>query len=161
MSKKYNNEEQIKKELQIKTWREMSKDKFIQYLKLAPNIDKEVHLKILEQVPNFVSLTTEITKGVLSVAESNKETTSAMLDILKDVITTFTELSRQENISSEERRFIVESTIRIAEIINQMDERNKGFLKEVLKVLGWIGTFAIAVLAVIFSFKYKGEKSDS
>lgn len=155
MSIKYNNEEQIKKGLKIKTWRELSKDKFIQYLKLAPNIDKEVHLKILEQVPNFVSLTTEISKGALSVAEKNKETTSEMLDILKEVITSFTDLSKQENISSEERRFIIENTIRIAEIINQMDERNKGFLKEVLKVVGWLGAFAIIVLGVVFGVKKK------
>ena len=108
MSSTFKSEEEIKNELKINSWRELSEEKFIQYLKFSPNIDKEIHLKILEQVPNLSKFATEITKGAISVAEQNKETTTEMIDILKMIINTLTELSQKELLSNEERKYLVD-----------------------------------------------------
>ena len=50
-------EEEVKNKLQINDWRGLSKEEVIQLMQIAPEIDKDVVLKILDQVPHFVEET--------------------------------------------------------------------------------------------------------
>ena len=63
------NEEQLKNLLRINSWRELSKDKLYDFIRLSPNLDKEVYIRIVEQIPNFVTLTSEIIKHIIAIGE--------------------------------------------------------------------------------------------
>lgn len=52
-------EKDVMKRLNIDTWRNLSRDKFLAFVAEMPSMDKEVALKAIEQSPNFKSMVSE------------------------------------------------------------------------------------------------------
>ena len=152
-------EEQVKSILGINTWRELSKEKFLEYLKLSPRIDKDLHMKILDQVPNFVSLSNNIATSIVELAQKDKEVSLKTLDILHSIANALTDLSKKEFLTTEERMYVLDKLIEIAHIVSKIEERNKGFILTLAKVVAGIGTFALLVLAIAFGVQQNQEIS--
>ena len=53
----FKTEEQVKKDLGVKSWGEMSKEQIKSLFQMTSSIDTEVYLGILQQVPQFVEQT--------------------------------------------------------------------------------------------------------
>jgi O-phosphoseryl-tRNA(Cys) synthetase len=49
----YKNEDELKKALEIDTWKNLSRDKLIKFVAMMPDMDKELALKVVEQFPEF------------------------------------------------------------------------------------------------------------
>lgn len=96
-------EEQLKEQLGINTWRELSKDKLFDFLQLSPSIDKELHLKILEQVPNFVTLTKEVLENITVVVEQNEKSTTDVIEALKLIINSLDNFAQKDDLTEEEK----------------------------------------------------------
>ena len=54
--------EQVKKALNIESFRNISKEKIMEFVSLIPNMDREIAIKIIEQYPVFA----ELSKSILS-----------------------------------------------------------------------------------------------
>ena len=52
----YTNEVEIRNALGIESWRHLSKDTFLQFLDSLPEVDPEVALKLIDQVPEITTL---------------------------------------------------------------------------------------------------------
>ena len=148
-------EKQIKEQLGINTWRELSKDKLFDFLQLSPSIDKELHLKILEQVPNFVTLTKEVIKDITVIVEQNKKNTTEVVEALKLIINSLDNFAQKDDLTEEEKKLYVEAILKVADILNGVHKRDQDFLKELTKDMKYIGGFALLVVAVIFGVQRK------
>lgn len=67
-------EGEIKKKLKINDWRNLSKEKVMQLIQISPNIDKEVFLKILDQVPHLIDETKVIINPFKESIDASKST---------------------------------------------------------------------------------------
>jgi hypothetical protein len=148
-------EEQIKEQLGITTWRELSKDKFFDFLQLSPRIDKELHLKILEQVPNFVTLTKEVLANITAIVEQNEKSTTEVIEALKLIINSLDNFAQKDDLTEEEKKLYVEAILKVADILDGVKKRDQDFLKEVTKNKMYISGFALLVLAVILGVQRK------
>lgn len=148
-------EEQLKEQLGINTWRELSKDKLFDFLQLSPSIDKELHLKILEQVPNFVTLTKEVLENITVVVEQNEKSTTDVIEALKLIINSLDNFAQKDDLTEEEKKLYIEAILKVANILDGVKKRDQDFLKEVTKNKMYIGGFALVVLAVILGVQRK------
>lgn len=59
-----NSEDDAKKALNISTWRELSKDKFMEFTSMLPDLSENVQKKIIEQIPHFRALATDSVQAI-------------------------------------------------------------------------------------------------
>ena len=93
MTKYMVTENEVKKVLAIDSFRNMSKDKIMEFVSAIPNMDKDVAIKIIEQFPDFTEsannmlaqLNTMCNNAMKENRESQKEAIEAYRKILDDL----------------------------------------------------------------------------
>ena len=63
LTQKIVSEEEVKKILNIESFRNLSKDKVMEFISLIPDMDKEVAISIINQFPNYVDLAKQTTES--------------------------------------------------------------------------------------------------
>lgn len=146
-------EEEVKNKLQINDWRGLSKEEVIQLMQIAPEIDKDVVLKILDQVPHFV----EETKIIVNAFKESIEASKSMSDSTKQY---YTEISKKaldlldsENISEELKLELLDLVSKIAEKIEKLDSKDREFMNMHLNKLWEYAGKGILFFAAIFGVK--------
>lgn len=146
---KFSTEEAVKKALKINSFRELSKDKIMQFASMIPYMDKEVAIAVINQFPTYA----EFVKVIISVyidttnriLDDNKEIQMATIhgyQIILDSLSKKLEESNTEDV----RKSITNDMISVADKIAEIDEKNKKYLSKIVnKILAGVG---IAVLAV-------------
>lgn len=152
MSEKMN-EDQFKKLLKINDWRELSKDKLYDFVRLSPNIDKEVYSKIVEQIPNFVELTNEIIKNVITIGEQKKAITSEIIESLKLIIESLDKFGQKDDLTPEEKKLYMDNLLDVARILERINTNETEFQKEITQRVAVIGGFALTVVGIIFGLQ--------
>jgi len=136
--------------LAIPSWRNLSRDKFMNFLALLPDLDKETQLRAIEQMPsisNFILETNaKIIEASKNVTEKNKEATDILINSLNEMQMCFQEQLKREDLSYEDRMLFCEKLIDLAKIYVELDKTNKGFLE---KHFGIIVSTAILGLGII------------
>ena len=145
-------EEKVLKKLKIKDFRHLTKDKIITMASMLDKMDPEVAKKALEQFPHFADVTKEMLieyKDILDKGlESNRESVQAYYDSCSTIIGALEKLLDRENLSPEERRYIIEKMVEMSDKIGEKDSQNKKFI---LAISG-VGVAALAgVTAVLAS----------
>lgn len=161
MSQKIVSENDVKTALGIKDFRNISKDKIMEFVSLIPNLDKEVVLSIINQFPvykDFAVCAITALKDMSDVAldkneSSEKETIAAYRKILDDL----GEILKKEDISPEERNLISEKMITIADKIAAKDTENKNFIMNMFKYGLSIVGGALVLGATILGVTSKGK----
>jgi hypothetical protein len=120
---------------------------------MMPDMSDEVRMKIIEQLPQFTQLCGEwlITakESYQQALDANDKTTIALLDKIDSIRECISKELTKDNLSYEERKFIIEQLMEIADLYNKMDERSKKFFDTTLsKVL--IGLGAVLGAAIVF-----------
>ncbi|MDR0861655.1 MAG: hypothetical protein LBN30_02630 [Oscillospiraceae bacterium] len=155
------NEKQTLKKLGIDAWDKLSREKFGNYIHLIPKVDKEVRLKILEQLPEILTFTTELVQTVVSaqrdITQKNHDTTSEVISALESILKSLDQLSQRPELTFEQIQYICDKQVEIAHLLVKLDENNKNFLVEVLKGVAGLGIAALAVIAVVFGAKELGD----
>lgn len=155
-------ENEVKKVLDIDSFRNVSKEKIMEFVSAIPNMDKEVAIKIIEQFPAYVEsannmlaqLNTMSNNAMKENGESQKEVIRAYKKILDDL----GELLKKDTITSEERGHITEQMITIADRISAKDTENKEFLNGIIKYRVPIIGGALLLGAAILGVNVKGTK---
>lgn len=161
MSKTLISENDVKKALAIDSFRNISKDKIMEFVSLIPNMDKDLAIAIVNQFPAYTEFaTTAITvlkdmcDSVLEKGEaSHMETLAAYRKLLDDL----GEMAKRENITEEERKFLTEQMIIVADKIGEKDTEFKNFISGVLKYGTTILSGAIIIGAAILGVNIKGK----
>lgn len=155
-------EEEVKKTMAIDSFRNMSKNKIMEFVSAIPNMDKDVAIKIIEQFPDYAEsannmlaqLNTMCNNAMKENSQSQKEAIEAYKKILDDL----GELLKKDTITAEERVQITEQMINVADRISAKDTENKDFLNGIIKygvpIIGGVLLLGGAILGV----KVKGAK---
>lgn len=155
-------EQQVKNALKIDSFRNLSKDKIMEFVSLIPNMDKEVAIAIVNQFPEYVGLATSMVEQLNVICDdilsnndaSQKEVVSAYKKILDDL----GEILKKDNISEDQRQQITKDMIDIADRISAKDTENKKFLERIYKYGASIIGGALILGAVILGVNVKGKQ---
>lgn len=154
MGKKYQSEEELKRALQIKDWRSLTKDKVLELIKMSPDIDKEIYMKILDQVPQLVEETKIIIQAAKEAIEVSKTLSLENKRYYMNISNKILELIDSEKLSDDLKKELIDLLKIIADYIDEADIRDKSFLSEQLsKIWGYAGK-ALMVFAAIFGVKF-------
>ncbi|MFJ2959740.1 hypothetical protein [Streptomyces sp. NPDC087270] len=162
---KYTNEAQIMKALGIESWRNLSKDKMVRFAAMMPNMDTEVALKIVEQFPEFKEFAKDAVNAVerahqstLSANNQSQEHVHRAWQEVRDVLRG--ELGK-DDLSREEKKFLIEQIQETARMQSQKDSENKQFLDGALKKVLVGATAAVALGVAFVGGRVMAESKDS
>ena len=162
MAKQLMNAEQVKKVIGIESFRNITKDKVVEFVSLIPHMEKEVATTIINQFPSYVEMAKSIIvelNGMCETAmdkasESQKDAIAAYKLILVDL----GKLLEKEYLTEGERDKITDKMILVANKIAEKDSEYKAFLVNVVKLASPIIGGVLMLGAVILGVNAKNIK---
>ena len=158
-------EQKVMKKLGVMSFKDLTKPKVIELAGMLDKMDTEVAKKALEQFPDFAKTTKEILveykdtldKGMVS----NQESVSRYYDICSTIIHSLEIQLQKEDLTFEERKYIIEKMVEIEDRVNKKDSENKRFI-----ITQWlIGLTAVSgligFLATVLGAKTHIEGNDT
>lgn len=157
----YKSEVAIMQALGIDTWRNLSKDKVVRFAAMMPKMAPELAMKIIEQYPEFKE---QVLKGLQVIKKSHESTLASNEKSQKQAFATIERTMEmlqgeldKENVSSEDKRFLVENYMETTRMAVAKDSENKKFLDTMFgKVVAGVG-LALAASAVFVGGQLIGE----
>lgn len=157
-------EVEVMKQLDIESWRNLSKDKMLRFAALMPDMDTEVALKIIEQFPAFkefaLDTVKEIEKAHKSTLKSNDKSQKQVYKAFEDVREILKGELDKDDLTWDQRKFIIELIRENGKQVSQKDSENKEFLNTVLGKVAVFGGGAIAAGVVFLGGKIMLEQGD-
>lgn len=161
MSKALVSVDEVKNALKIDSFRNLSKDKIMEFVSLIPNMDKEVAIKIIEQYPVFAklseSMVAQLNKMCDTALEKNEESQRLTIQAYKQILDELSNQLHMEDISKEEREKITKQIIEIADKISVKDTENKAFIDKMAKYSTGFAIGVVVLGAAILGVNIKGK----
>jgi hypothetical protein len=156
MAKYMVTENEVNKALEIDSFRNMSKDKIMEFVSAIPNMDKDLAIKIIDQFPAYAesanSMLAQLNTMCNNAMKENGESQMEVIEAYKKILDDLGELLKKETITAEERLHITEQMITVADRISAKDTENKQFLKGIIKygvpIIGGALVLGVAILGV-------------
>lgn len=150
-------EQKVLRKLNIEDFRHLTKDKVITIASMLDKMDPEVAKKALEQFPEFSNTAKEMLVGYKETLdkglESNKESVQLYYESCKSVIESLQKQLDDQNLSFEERKYIIDKMFEISKMIGEKDSENKKFIA----TMTVIGTVAFSVITVALASALGGN----
>ena len=161
MAQKLITESDVKNALAIKDFRNISKEKIMEFVSLIPNMDKDVAISIIDQFPVYKEFATNTVLALKDMCDmaleknevSQRETIAAYRKILDDL----GEILKEDDISAEERADITNNMMMIADKIALKDTENKNFILGLIKYGAPLAGAAMLIGAAILGVNLKGK----
>lgn len=155
-------ENEVKKALAIEDFRNISKDKIMEFVSAIPHMDKEVAIKIIEQFPSYAesanNMIAQLNTLCSNAMKENGESQKEVIGTYKKILDDLGELLKKDTNTAEERAQITKQMIEVADRISAKDTENKEFLSGITKYGGHIIVSALVLGAVILGVNVKGVK---
>ena len=140
-------ETQVLKKLNIEDFRHLTKDKVISMATMLDKMDPEVAKKALEQFPEFANTMRQILsdhkQSLDEGMRQNAEGVKSYYDTCDVIISSCQKQLEQEDLSFEERRFILEQMVLVAKMKGEKNTEDKKFIV----MMSVIGLTAIGLTA--------------
>ena len=153
--------EEVKNALGIDSFRNLSKDKVMEFVSLIPSMDKDLAMQIVEQFPSYAEYSQNIVSGLKQLCEKalekNEVSSQKSIEAYQTVLNSLSELLQQEYISVDERKYITEKMIEVADKVAVKDSENKEFIEKVIKYGGYVAAGALVLGAAILGVNIKGK----
>lgn len=157
-------EAKVLKKLDIADFRHLTKDKVIKMASMLDKMDPEVAKKALEQFPEFANTTkemlTEYKESLDKGLESNNESVKAVYDTYNAVITSLQKELENENLTFEQKKYIIEQMKDVAEKVDKKDTENKRFIAYMATLATIVVGGTVAVLASVLGGNTQIETDD-
>lgn len=144
----YDNENQLKQKLGIDSWRNLSRDKFLEFASDLPNMSKDVALKVVGQFPDFRSLVldslTEVQEQATNAIEVNWKSQKKVHKAFSEYRKMLSRELDREEVTAEHRLTILRMLQEAIDKESAKDSEHKVF---VFKVVSTVGTIAVLGLA--------------
>lgn len=118
---------------------------------MLDKMDPEVAKKALEQFPEFASTVKEMLieyKETLNKAlEANKESVQSYYDVCNVEIESLQKELNRDDISFDERKYVIDKMLEISKMMGEKDSENKRFIT----TMAVIGTFALSITSVVLA----------
>lgn len=149
-------EQQVKDALKIDSFRNLTKEKVMEFTSLIPNLDKEVALNIINQFPAFAKsskIMLDQFKNICTQAlENAKDNQEEVILAYRKIIDDLGESLNKDELTSDERNNIIEKMIELADRISDKDTEYKQFLVNIIKhsanLTAGIALLSVAILGV-------------
>lgn len=142
-------ETKVLKKLGISDFGHLTKNKVMKMVSLLDKMEPEVAKKAIEQFPEFTSTMRDIVEEYKQFNDKeidyNNEVTEQTIDIYKNIIDGLLIELNKENLSFEQRKYIIEQLKELAINVDKKDSENKKFILGMtfLATLVTCGTAAI------------------
>ena len=140
-------ETQVLKKLNIEDFRHLTKDKVVSMATMLDKMDPEVAKKALEQFPEFANTMRQILADYKQSLDEgmrqNAEGVKSYYDTCDVIISSCQKQLEQEDLSFEERRFILEQMVLVAKMKGEKNTEDKKFIV----MMSVIGLAAIGLTA--------------
>lgn len=154
MSKKYVSEEAVKKALAINSFREVSKEKIVDFISMIPNMDKDVAISIINQFPvytdfanNVIATLKEMCDNIITSGDISQREIMAMY---RQALDAFEKNLNNDDCTPEERQEIRQVMLLIVEQASKKDSEHKQWLIDLAKgIAPAIGIFVVGGLAIL------------
>lgn len=157
-------EQRVLKELGIKDFRQLNKEKSIHFASMLNKMEPEVAKKALEQFPQFSEISKEILLGYKDTLDkgmaSNDASIKSVYDNYNTIILSLQKELENDNLSFEEKVCILEKMKDIACRIDKKDTENKKWIIGISVIGGAIVLGGIALLAMALGGSTSAEASD-
>lgn len=160
---KYTNDElEVLNKLGIESFREVTKDSIVQFASMIPNMDKEVAVKAIEQIPNIttsiVGAVTDYKDVAVNVLDLNDRASQRAYDEISKLIDIIEYTMARDDITSEERYACLNCLSDLSEKISELDSANKDMQQKIIKSAETIVTVAIIAIGSIIGINKISKK---
>lgn len=153
--------EEVKNALNIENFRNLSKDKVMEFVSLIPNMDKELAMQIVEQFPSYAEYSKNIVSQLNNLCdkalEKNDTSLTITIESYRKILDELSLVLQKEEITVDERKYITEKMIEIADKISAKDTENKEFLERVIRYSSYFAAGALVLGAAILGVNVKGK----
>lgn len=150
-------EQKVLKKLGIDDFRHLTKDKVINMASLLDKMDPEVAKKALEQFPEFAKTTkqmlTEYKDTLDKGLENNKESVQSYYNVCNSIIESLQKQLEDENLSFDERKYIIDKMFEVSKMMGEKDTENKKFILACIAV----GAVATGIVSTVLSSALGGN----
>lgn len=133
-------DQEAKNMLDISSWRELSKDKFMKFAEMVPQMKSEEAIAAISQFPNAAGFVAHLSGGLLQsingLLENNKDSNKTVYEGYQTLLKAIIKRMEDENIPHAEFIELCSQSVNIADKIAEIDKENKRFLINVLKGTG-------------------------
>lgn len=150
----YKSEAEVKRALGIDSWRSLSKDKVFQFAAMMPEMDTDVALKIIEQLPEYRKLLTDGLELLKEEHETTLKYNSQSQDNVhrayRDIRETLKGKLERDGLNWEQTKFLIEQMMETARQEAAKDTESKQFLGSLhTKTAITVGAAAVAAIAFV------------
>jgi gas vesicle protein len=147
------NEQKVLKKLEIEDFRHLTKDKVIAMASMLDKMDPEVAEKALAQFPEFAQtvqkMLSEYKETLDQGMEANKESVQSYYDCCHSILESLQAQLEKENLSFEERKYIVDRMLEVSKMMGEKDSENKKFITALVVVSAAAVSVAAVALASV------------
>lgn len=144
-------EQQVLKKLKIDDFRHLTKDKVIDMASMLDKMDPEVAKKALEQFPDFANTMKDVLvqykENIDALLKENGDSVKAYYDSCDAIISTLQKELEREELTFDERKYIIDKILEVAQMKGRKDSENKKFLA----TLAICGVATVTVVAGILA----------
>ena len=161
MSHTYTLEEQVKNALNIDSFRNISKEKILEFVSLIPSMDKDLALSIINQFPTYSDtakfMIDKLSEDCEKALASNDLGQRPLYESCQKTLDYLGICLNKENLTPEDRDIITNKMITVLQIMKEKDSENKQFISWVLKNKTYITGVAIVIGAAILGVNVKSK----
>ncbi len=151
-------EEDVLKILKISDFRHLSKDKIMDFFSMIPNMDPETAQKAIEQFPVYAGTVKEVVSEYKSLVENvinNNSADDSYFEGCKVILDSLSNILNKDDITSEDRRYVIEEMLEIESRMSQKVTENKHYKITVISILSVIFMVVIGGLASVLGVNTK------
>ena len=156
--KRISSEKELLKKLDVSSMENIPQ-KINQFIDLLPNIDKELAEKIINQLPEYRKICTDILKTLESsckhALESSDKSLKSTIDSYTIILNSLSRRLNNDNISDQERKEITKDMVDIADKISNLHQKNQNFILKILAVILFPITIILLIIAALLGGKKK------
>lgn len=161
MSQKLVNENDVKSALNIDSFRNLSKDKIMEFVSLIPNMDKDIAMAIINQFPAYSEMAKCMVEQLTATCDSaiaeNTTSQNTVYQAYRKILNDLGDILKRDDITAEERDSISSKMIEVADKMATKDTESKNFLAWIVKNKECIIGGAIILGSVILGVNIKGK----
>lgn len=156
-------ERDVKESLGLRDWRNLTKDHFLQLLASIPDMDKDLALKILDQIPDLKNLTLAALDHMAKSFDTTMAANEASMTMVHSLAGERMALIRKElerdDLDPAARLHLLNEAGEVHQAMDRKDTENKQFLADEHDKQRW---FTVACLTVFAAILVKAaSKSDA
>lgn len=165
MLKHYYTENQVKEALQINSFREISRAKVMEFVSLIPSIDKDLAMSIIGQFPTYSDcakvMVAELKSMCSNVIADNTDSRVSYVAAYNGILDTLQMELCREDLAPQDRVYITEKMIFVADKLATKDTENKQFLSALFKYSSYVLGIVLIVGGTILGVNTKATKLPS